>query len=384
MKRYHILLLTTLFWTCSMGLSAQKTRTKVKAKSPKKTTVVAETPEQKLFKTMLSATAKIMFIDSIVVAKQDFLSKIPLTEEAGKLSLTAEKNSAEPLGQYENGFGDRKFYAAGDTTRTSLYSQTMLGSGWSQPTMLSEFDETAYAFQNFPYLCSDGMTLFFSAKGPHSVGGRDIFMTTLDTDKGKWYDPQNYGLPFNSKANEYLLVINDLDSLGWLVSDRYQNEDSVCIYTFVPTSTRLDFSDENLNNSQLETYANIHSIKDTWRFGNREKAIKRRNTMLQKGQTNVRTIGWSFVVNDDRTITSAAEFKSDESRKLFGQLQELQALLLSTESELDRKRQVYAGANAAQRREMTSDILRLEKECTRQTADIAVLEKRIRQQEAKK
>lgn len=48
-------------------------------------------------------------------------------------------------------------------------------------------------------------------------------------------------MPFNSTANEYLLAIDDYDTLGWLVTDRNQPADSVCIYTFEPTSIRKDF-----------------------------------------------------------------------------------------------------------------------------------------------
>ena len=62
--------------------------------------------------------------------------------------------------------------------------------------------------------------------------GFDIYTTRLDVDNGGFYIPDNYGLPYNSTANDYFLAIDERNNLGWLVSDRYQPEDKVCIYIF--------------------------------------------------------------------------------------------------------------------------------------------------------
>ena len=98
------------------------------------------------------------------------------------------------------------------------------------------------------------------------MGGYDIFMSTFDLDKGVFYSPENIGLPFNSTANDYLLAIDDINHLGWLVTDRRQPEDKVCIYTFVPTASRQGFEDTNLTNVEIERYSRILSIADTWKL----------------------------------------------------------------------------------------------------------------------
>ena len=221
-----------------------------------------------LFNTLLPATAKVMVIDSVVVGKNDFLRHIPLNAESGKLSVKNRKGK-DFLAQYETELGDRRFYAVGDSTSTALYMQTKVGGEWSQQSSLADISDEDYHYQNFPFLCADGVTLFFSATGPNTICGRDIFMTSYDSDKDEWLQPQNYGLPFNSTANDYLLAIDDLDTLGWLVTDRHQHADSVCIYTFVPTQVRKNFTADNLSATQLEHFAQIHSIADTWAFGDR-------------------------------------------------------------------------------------------------------------------
>lgn len=331
---------------------------------------------------MLPSTAKVMFIDSVVVGKADFLARIPLSHELGTLSVQQQPASHERLGAYTNDFGDRKLYAMGDSVGSSLYTQTLLGGDWSKPANLSDISEEDYSFQNYPFLCSDGVTLFFSAKGPNSLGGRDIFMTIYDTDKAEWYQPQNYGLPFNSTANDYLLAIDDLDSLGWLVTDRFQPQDSVCIYTFVPTATRQDFTNDNLSDAQLQHYAKLQSIKDTWKFGNHEAAIKRKANLIYQKNNMKENDNMHFVINDQRVITSPTAFNNDESRALFRQLTEVKSLLEQSKAKLSALRQAYHSGNSSTQSRLAGDILRLEKNVQQQRQDILSLEKQIRQKEA--
>jgi hypothetical protein len=377
MKKLKIYLFITLLSLSVSTLYAQRGRGKAK----KTVSAVEETPAQKLYKTMLPTTARVMFIDSVVVSKDEFISKIPINNAAGKLSAKYSNNGEMMLGEYENDFADRRLYAKGDTTGTALYSQVLLGNSWGKQNALTEISEEEFPFQNFPFLCTDGVTLFFAAKGHNSIGGYDIFMTTFDSDKGEWYEPQNYGLPYNSTANDYLLAIDDLDSLGWLVTDRFQNEDSVCIYTFVPTYPRLDFASEDLTQSQLENYAKISDISQTWRFGDRQKALNRRDAMIAR--TTGTQVGGNvaFIINDDRIVSSVSDFKSEKSKKLYNQLQELRSMMQSTQESLEGKREDYINGNKRVKADLKDDILRLENDLTQQYTDTKLLEKKIRQLE---
>ena len=57
---------------------------------------------------------------------------------------------------------------------------------------------------NYPSMNSDGITLYFAAKGEASLGGYDIFITRYDAEDGSYLKPDNMGLPFNSPFNEYM------------------------------------------------------------------------------------------------------------------------------------------------------------------------------------
>ena len=328
----------------------------------------------KLYESMLQSTAKVMFIDSVVVDKEQFLQAIPLPSDLGQIKF--RPNSSYLL-EYQNELDDRKFIADGDTAITLLKTQTATGKSWSLAEKLPGLDNKEYLLQNYPFLASDGITLYFSADGPSSMGGRDIFMTSFDSDKGIWLQPQNYGLPFNSPANDYLLIIDDLDSLGWLVTDRRQPEGKVCVYTFVPTSVRQNFEVDGLSNAMLKSYADIKSIKDTWKFGNRQTAILRLKNIRTKIRKQQNKNNINFIINDKQIIRSIDDFKSDESRKLYKQLVEIKQIIIEEEHQLQKQRIQYE-SDSSMMEKLYPIIIKEEQLIQKQKLEQIAIEKRIR------
>lgn len=328
----------------------------------------------KLYESMLQSTAKVMFIDSVVVDKEQFLQAIPLPSDLGQIKF--RPNSSYLL-EYQNELDDRKFIADGDTAITLLKTQTAIGKSWSLAEKLPGLDNKEYLLQNYPFLASDGITLYFSAEGPLSMGGRDIFMTSFDSDKGIWLQPQNYGLPFNSPANDYLLIIDDLDSLGWLVTDRRQPEGKVCVYTFVPTSVRQNFEVDGLSNTMLKSYANIKSIKDTWKFGNRQTAMLRLKNIRTKIRKQQNKNNINFIINDKQIIRSVDDFKSDESRTLYKQLIEIKQIITEEEQQLQKQRIQYE-SDSSMREKLYPIIIKEEQLIQKQKLEQIAIEKRIR------
>lgn len=338
--------------------------------------MVIQQPELKLFKEMLPSTAKVMFIDSMVVDKSSFLKHLPFKDDIGTLSMTDDKLPFNnQMAAYQNDFGDRRIFAKGDSAHSTLFTQTLLGDKWGDEHEITDFDKETYTMQNFPFLASDGATLFFSAEGPESMGGRDIFMSTFDSDNAQWFKPQNYGLPFNSTANDYLLVIDDIDTLGWLVTDRRQPEGKVCIYVFVPTEVRQNFGDD-IEGKKLDSFARILSIKDTWQFGNRAVAADRLNGMIDRlSKGNQQTSAMRFVVNNDVIVTSPEQFRSQESRRLYQQVTELKGMISETRQKLSSQRQTWHKGNHS----IAQSIIKSEHDLERQQSDLRYVEKKIRQ-----
>ena len=79
MKKLIILMM--LISAC-VSTQAQKHR---RVKRPAVKVEAEPSPEEKLYASMLPSTAKIMFIDSLVVDRDSFLTKIPLNKESGEI-----------------------------------------------------------------------------------------------------------------------------------------------------------------------------------------------------------------------------------------------------------------------------------------------------------
>lgn len=371
MKKVFLLLMASTI--CLSPLYAQKRKAKAKVK--KVVEVVPEkTPEEKLFEELLPSTAKVMFIDSVVVDKSEFLKILPLASEMGSIAVSKERTS------FTNEFENTCIFAAGDTiSGRHLYITHRYGTKWEEPSLLSELPQS---MADFPFLMPDGVTLYFSAEGEGTVGGRDIFRTTYDADDAHFYDAINMGMPFNSPANEYLLAFSDMDNLGWLVSDRFQPEDKVCIYTFEPTAQRQTF-DEDTDEDILKHFACTEQIKDTWQFGDRNAAISRRDAMLARMNNKQTKERVEFVVNDQTIYTSLSDFKSANGKKKYQEIVANRSKLSQLQSLLDSSRARYADAAKTKKYEIGRQIISLEEELNTLETELAKAEKALRNAENK-
>ena len=71
-------------------------------------------------------------------------------------------------------------------------------------------------------------------------------------------------MPFNSEANDYMMVIDEYDRIGWFATDRGQEDGKVCIYTFVPSDVRQTYDPETYSKEQITNFALITDITETW------------------------------------------------------------------------------------------------------------------------
>lgn len=384
MKRLSIFIILTIICITSQ---AQKQR----SKSGKKVVLKTETelsPEDKLYASMLPSTAKIMFIDSVVVDKDSFITKIPLNNGAGKV-LTYQRyfnkscNSTESTSVYINEFGDQAYYVESDTIgKNKLLRIDWIGEKWSDALPLEGID-SSYQYINYPYVMSDGITLYFSAKGSKSIGGYDIFTTTFDSETGKFYEPQNLGLPFNSKSNDYFFAIDEFYNIGWFVSDRNQPDGKVCIYTFSPSATRKNYEGDNLSEEQLKSYARIQNITETWKFGDRKEALQRRDNLLKLLNGESKEDNFNFVINDNNIYHHLSDFKNKTNRQKYLMLNGQKAMYRKKIEELDKLRKYYCTLPNEQKTSLANEITTKEQEIEQLYYTIRKTEKAIRNYENK-
>ncbi len=72
---------------------------------------------------------------------------------------------------------------------------------WSQPENLGPQINTPYD-EDSPFLSKDGRTLYFSSNNLKSMGGYDIFTTYFIDSSRTWMSPANLGIPINSPGDD--------------------------------------------------------------------------------------------------------------------------------------------------------------------------------------
>ena len=366
----------------SVPMQAQKKKAVVK-KAP--VVVVEEPQEDPRITEMREATQQIIFIDSVVVAKDDILSIIRLNPESGTLDTYDHFfRSEEHTDNYVfiNEMGNKCYFSDENANgQMRLYTLDKLGEEWSEPLALKGINE-GLSETNYPFMMTDGTTFYFAAKGKESIGGYDIFVTRADSENGQFLKPENIGMPFNSEANDYMYVIDELSNIGYFVTDRRQPAGKVCVYMFIPPTSRHIYNSDAYSDEQLRGFADISRIANTWGKGTeRELALERLKTIGRTSATKQSKSAISFIINDRVTYTDLSQFQDPESANLYRELLSTQKQLQDIQQLLEKSRNFYAKAKPEDKKVLRTEILDAEKQYVRMTADVKTLEKRIRQAE---
>ena len=377
MKTIRILI-AALALLCVVPTEAQKKKTQTQPEKPK-TEKPQPSPGDLLFENMLESTQRVFIIDSMVVEKENFINEIPLPPESGTLTTYDQFFGTQGHNDsyvFVNEFGNKAYYSLNDKDgRSQLFTMDRLGSKWSKAVKLEGI--AGGTSPNYPFMMADGTTFYFAQKGEGSVGGYDIFVTRYDSDTGEFLRPNNIGLPFNSKGNDYFYMESELDSLGWFVTDRNQAEGMVCIYTFVPSKNRTNIDLSEMSETQVKRYANIHNIRDTWPSEEqRNKALKRVEKMKARSASarSHHGDGNAFVINDQRAYSSASEFRSSEARELYNKLLQMRQQAERNAQQLEAWRENYTDGDS----QRDADILSAEREQETLLLTIKDTEKQIR------
>lgn len=320
-----------------------------------------------LFEQLLPNTAKVMFFDSIVADKDDFASLIPANRETGTVQVSQNGDYT-----FTNGWGDVRLTSYGDSTREGIWQSDLVGSSFTKPHRISTLSEGVKG-SSMPFLKTDGVTIFFSGEGEESIGKKDLYMSRYDSESRSYLEPENVGLPFNSPYNDLMLVIDDYDSIGWLVTDRYQPKGKVCIYLFEPQTVRTNLQDEDLTPAQIRSIAELKDISATWRFGNRDRALKRLQDLLARTKATEKKDEFCFVINDKVVYHLLSDFQTDATKQKFMALTRVKQSLNESKNRLLELRTRYKKDPGC-----GSEIQTLENSVRQMEASVPEMEKTIR------
>ena len=385
MKGKYILV-SALIAVLPVSMDAQKRKSNVKAKA--KQTVVDQEFELRL-EGMRAATQKVMFVDSVVVNKSKLLKSLNIPDESGSVTdynsffeTTEQPNAVVYLNQLKNKCVFSKYADNG----WGLYSSELIGGKWANTMPLKGLDMAGNDVDiNWPFLLSDGTTLYFAAKGEESIGGYDIFMTRYDESTGAYLKPENIGMPFNSISNDYFYVVDEFDGYGWFATDRNQPEGSVCIYSFILNNVRENYNQDAYTPEQLKQLSELHSISMTWTDeSSRKHALEQLAEIAKRKHSVQKKNDFTFVINDKYTYTTLTDFKSADAAEKYARLNDILSKKAKLDNSMELARDAYPNAKPQQQEQYREQLLAAEKQSQRYETEIAVLTKEIRSIELKK
>ena len=365
---------------------------------------VGRSANEALQNQMLGHVQKINIVDSLLVDRDDFLRQYRLHVSAGRLlnadqlseaGVPADENTFPEVG-FTNEFGDYMLWAQSDTTGVSRLAQRikLIDGSWSAPELLpavlnfseepaepddedGESEGSAITISaSYPFMLDDGITLYYAADGPESLGGYDIFEAQRDPSDGSYLKPRNLGMPFNSPYDDYMMAIDAQTGVGWWVSDRNQLEDQLTLYIYQLTDQRVNVDPED---EDLMTYATLSGWEEVQTDEERETARNLKKEIAAIRPPKTRESDFMLQLPGGKTYRYFSDFKNSAAGAKMRGFIELEKKVERQREELQQMRNQYflsgkdrrmesklANAEEALRteetrlREMRSDIIRLE------------------------
>jgi outer membrane protein OmpA-like peptidoglycan-associated protein len=136
---------------------------------------------------------------NIYISQQDGLdwtvpeklgSQINTSSRETHASLSADGEQLYFTSDRKGGFGGLDIYVV----------KKLPNGQWGKPQNLGPTINTPYDEEG-PFIHYDGITLFFSSAGHKSMGGLDIYSSTMQEDLS-WGEPVNIGYPINTPDND--------------------------------------------------------------------------------------------------------------------------------------------------------------------------------------
>jgi tetratricopeptide (TPR) repeat protein len=305
---------------------------------------------------MLERVENIAVIDSMTVDATDFFKHYNLSKDAGRILTPEEMSVGNASIIYTPAIGKEIIWAeTGDDGKAHLMGAGILDDGSIENAAPLNDDLGNGGNATYPFMLTDGMTLYFASDGEGSIGGYDIFMSRRN-DNG-FLQPQNIGMPYNSPDNDYLLAIDETRGIGWWATDRNHIPGKVTIYIFEQPEkrTNCDTDDED----DLIARARITSIaatQDPDKDYSELIALSRTATEQASGSSSDSdNITFRLSMGDGNTVYhKLSDFHNAQARDHMTELLSLWSDINDTETHLASLRSSYAKGNRSVASEITS------------------------------
>lgn len=213
----------------------------------------------------LERVEQLTVIDSIAVDAENFFRQIRIPASSGRLKtpdylpFDNRRDGVDMV--FVNEKEDFMMWAEPDTTGyLRIMESIRLADGkWHEPTAAPDFLGGGKD-ANYPFMMSDGTTLYYASDGEGGIGGLDIYVAQRDAQTGEYLQPSNLGMPYNSPFDDYLLAIDEENGVGWLATDRNRLDGKVTLYVYELNDTRRNYP---YDTEDLVDHARINDWRST-------------------------------------------------------------------------------------------------------------------------
>lgn len=260
---------------------------------------------------MIQRVEDIIVIDSLTLNRDDFFRHYRMASSAGILASPEEvgaEKAADSTVVYLTQDCNLMIWGGTDGL---MQARKFTDGTWEDPTMLSDILNHG-GTANFPFLLSDGITLYYATDGEDSLGGLDIYMTR--NDREDYASPLNLGMPYNSPYDDYMLAIDEETGIGWFATDRNKLGDLITVYVFIPNPVRINI---NVDDKNLSNRAKLASIAETHRPNEDYTAILHKIANISDVAQSNDEPDFIFAFPNGKVYTRWSDFKSPQARRLM-------------------------------------------------------------------
>src|SRR4051812_47686638 len=193
-------------------------------------------------KQLLRNISDLMVIDKKEMSRADFYRSYDISAIGGKLltkpdedtfKTAIDKKKKESSIIYFSSDNNQIYFASyGEDASNGkdIYLVRKLPNGeLSKPQTLGYPVNTEYD-EDYPFLHPNGKVLYFCSKGHNSMGGYDIFKTTLNELTNTWNKPVNLDFPINSPDDDILYITNSDEKEAYFSSARSSATGKTAVY----------------------------------------------------------------------------------------------------------------------------------------------------------
>ncbi len=299
----------------------------------------------------------IKIIGKDTLPKSEILNYYHLSKEAGQIIPADEffRTGVDP-GQiiFRTERGNEVYFPIQETEGTwNIYKIVRLLDSWNEAEPLNEPINTEWDDLH-PFLMSDGVTLYFCSNRPGGMGGLDIYQSFYDQDSKTFSPPSNMGPPFNSPADDYLMVPDDFQNKAWFATNRGLSDDKIVVAEIIWDNSVIKNNTESIN--QLRNLASL-PISDEEQSKNSSFTNARNDNKKNNVKNEI-----NFLITDTLIYTRYNQFQSTQARETFKAGFKTEQKKDSLIKLMDIKRKTYSQSyNQNELKQLIDEIVTLEK-----------------------